>query len=104
MSRRQPDFIWATTRREVYLRDGGLCQSPVSPPVCLGKDAPMDPLKCHVDHILPLSRGGSNHISNLRLLCPVCHALREDATHSTLRSDAIAKGLLPLNWRELTWA
>lgn len=104
MSRRQPYFVWAVTRREVYLRDGGLCQSPVSPPVCLGKLEAMDLLGCHVDHIIPLSRGGSNHVNNLRLLCPVCHALREDAAHSTLRSDAIAKGLLPLNWRELTWA
>jgi 5-methylcytosine-specific restriction endonuclease McrA len=86
------------------LRDGGLCQSPVSPPVCLGKLEAMDLLRCHVDHIIPLSRGGSNHVNNLRLLCPVCHALREDVAHNTLRSDAIAKGLLPLNWRELTWA
>lgn len=104
MSRRQPDFIWATTRREVYLRDGGLCQSPVSPPVCLGKLEAMDLLGCHVDHVIPLSRGGSNHVNNLRLLCPVCHALREDAAHSTLRSDAIAKGLLPQDWRKWTWA
>lgn len=103
MARRQPREVWSVTRREVYLRDKGLCQSPVSPPICQGKGEPMDVKCCHVDHIVPLSRGGSNHASNLRLLCPICHALREDAAHSSVRSDAIQAGLLPLNWRELTW-
>jgi len=27
----------------------------------------------HVDHIVPVSRGGSNHAENLRLLCVSCH-------------------------------
>lgn len=27
----------------------------------------------HIDHIIPLSRGGLNHPSNLQLLCPTCN-------------------------------
>lgn len=104
MARRQPSGVWSATRREVFLRDRGLCQSPLEPPVCQGKLEPMDPKHCHVDHIRPLCKGGSNHGSNLRLLCPVCHALREDTAHTGVRSDAIQADLLPLNWRELTWS
>jgi 5-methylcytosine-specific restriction endonuclease McrA len=29
--------------------------------------------KYHVDHVMPLRRGGSNYPSNLQLLCPTCN-------------------------------
>lgn len=28
---------------------------------------------CHVDHVVPLARGGSNWIKNIQLLCPPCN-------------------------------
>lgn len=35
---------------------------------------------CHVDHITPLSKGGSNWISNRALACPECNSLKSYRT------------------------
>ncbi|MGG3707357.1 HNH endonuclease [Heyndrickxia coagulans] len=32
----------------------------------------------HIDHVTPLSRGGTNHISNLVLACASCNAAKKD--------------------------
>lgn len=92
---RQPKEIWNETRRAVWERDGGMCQYPYGKhPVSL-KDA-------HIDHIQsgPLA---SNHISNLRTLCPYHHVLRSDGRHRGMIALALKKKIIPPNWRELVW-
>jgi hypothetical protein len=56
---------WEKRRKEVADRDGEHCSQ------CGGS------LHIHLHHIIPLSKGGSNNISNLKLLCGKCHS----ATH-----------------------
>ena len=40
--------------------------------VCGGKGSFVNPLHAH--HVLPLSKGGSNSLSNLKVLCKQCHS------------------------------
>ena len=37
--------------------------------------------KLQVDHIVPVSKNGSHHISNLRILCQSCHKTRQGVAH-----------------------
>lgn len=89
--KRQPNEQWKETRRKVFDRDQGLCQR------C--KEA-VPITKGHVDHIQS-GKQGSNHIVNLRWLCPKCHGLRMDFRHRGMQGKLVAKGLLPANWREV---
>ena len=98
---RQPKEIWRETRMKVWLRDEGRCQSPLQPPICQGKPQ-IGWDKCHIDHIKS-GKLGTNDLDNLRVLCPVCHALRSDSRHRGLTTKLLQQNLLPSNWRELTW-
>ena len=100
--KRQPLELWRNTRRKVWLRDGGRCQSPLQPPLCIGKDEPLPLHECHIDHIQS-GKLGTNELDNLRVLCPVCHALRADHRHQALTAKALRAGLIPPNWRQLVW-
>lgn len=93
--------IWNEIRRKVWERDGGQCQSPLLPPLCQGKPS-ISLEQCHIDHIKS-GKLATNKLSNLRVLCRRCHVLRLDHRHRGMIAAALRDGLIPPNWRELTW-
>jgi 5-methylcytosine-specific restriction protein A len=99
--KRLENTLWQEKRKQVWIRDNKQCQSPLKPPICIGKPF-IAFTKCHIDHIQS-GKFGTNKLSNLRVLCPACHALRLDHRHRGLISKALRKNWIPPNWRELVW-
>jgi len=90
---RQPIEIWNLTRLNVLERDNY---------ACVRCEIPLRVDTANIDHIVSGKRG-SNHISNLRVLCRRCHVLREDHRHRGMTGKALEDGIIPYNWREFTW-
>ena len=62
-------------RRAVLIRAQGNCESPR----CTGQPQDLTDQSeaiLEVDHVIPLSRGGADHPSNMIALCPNCHAVK----------------------------
>ncbi len=66
----QRSIMTPTLRYDVMKRDGFRC-------VLCGRTAD-DGIKLHVDHILPVSKGGKTIMSNLRTLCEDCNRGKSD--------------------------
>lgn len=59
--------IPAEVRREVWRRDGGKCVQ------CGSRE------NLEYDHIIPVSKGGSNTVRNIELLCETCNRAKSDS-------------------------
>lgn len=68
-SNRPPLFVWRELREIVFERDDYTCQ------YCGVTNAR---LEC--DHIIPVSRGGSNELSNLTTACKKCNQSKHNKT------------------------
>jgi 5-methylcytosine-specific restriction endonuclease McrA len=61
---RNPRFIPAAVKREVWLRDGGRCQFKLENGELCGSTH-----RLHFDHVLPVALGGESTARNVRLAC-----------------------------------
>lgn len=61
-------------RYDILVRDGFRC--------CICGASAADGVKLHVDHILPVSKGGKTERSNLRTLCERCNLGKRDKIES----------------------
>src|SRR6266702_4010266 len=59
-----PRHIPAEVKRTVWTRDGGCCRWPLASGGVCGSTTRLE-----FDHIVPLARGGTSTVSNLRVLC-----------------------------------
>jgi len=79
-------------RHEVFKRDNYRCQ-----------ECGLDKYRTiiHVDHIIPVSKGGTDEMSNLRTLCEQCNNEKSDLIHkgeSALDVFFIPQGLDQFFW------
>lgn len=72
-------------RKQILDRDNWTCQ-------CCGikvHDESTDdwntPKKCHIDHIIPISKGGDSTPKNLRVLCRTCNLTKSNKENEQLR-------------------
>jgi DEAD/DEAH box helicase domain-containing protein len=73
---------WGSIRKRILARDNYTCTE------CGLKLGQTAPGKLHVDHIVPVGRGGSHSRKNLRTLCKSCHGERAGHSISTTSSSS----------------
>jgi CRISPR/Cas system Type II protein with McrA/HNH and RuvC-like nuclease domain len=71
-------YIKASTRRAVWERDNSTCQH------CETQE------RLTIDHIIPVSRGGSDELDNLQILCRSCNARKGNGANAVPDPEAMA--------------
>lgn len=85
----QSGYAWTKLRLRILRRDYGLCQP------C--KREGRLTLAQQVDHIIPVSKGGSNDAGNLQSICIACHNDKTRADLGQKASGACDTNGMPLS-------
>jgi 5-methylcytosine-specific restriction endonuclease McrA len=86
-----------------YEMSDGICQSSIHDSnICTGKPF-ISYAEATLDHIIPLSSGGTDDLLNLRILCRICHGLRYGKEHEQERQRMIERGEMPDGWERYIW-
>jgi 5-methylcytosine-specific restriction endonuclease McrA len=72
----------AALRLDVFERDGFRCQE------CGYQAHDSKDRKLHVDHIVPVSMGGTNEMDNLQTLCDKCNGMKSDRLPDKFKAAA----------------
>ena len=83
-----PRYNSKRNRNWLYGEQGGYC---------FGCQAHFKRQHVTIDHIIPRSKGGTDHISNLQLLCNSCNSIKGDRPQEELLVRLINKGYLKPN-------
>lgn len=75
----------AKNKRWLYGEQGGFC---------LGCQEHFQPRHLTIDHIIPRAKGGTDHISNLQLLCGSCNTIKGTKTQEELIVALTDKGYI----------
>lgn len=63
-------YLWQIQRKKlsplIFARDENICK------ICGSTE------RLEIDHIIPLSKGGSNELKNLQILCRHCNSVKRD--------------------------
>lgn len=74
----------ASTVRDLYLESGGRC-------AWCGTSVHSGRRGWHLDHIVPVSKGGTNARRNLAVTCPTCNPRKKDRSLSTFLAELRAR-------------
>ena len=79
-----PKYNIDANKRYLFGQQEGLCNG------CL---SPFPYRNLTIDHVVPRSKGGSDHIANLQLLCGACNSTKGSGTHEELLARLVRDGV-----------
>lgn len=87
---RKDQFVEDVSRVIVFERDGGICH------ICLDL---VDPNDWHLDHVIPLSKGGLHSYGNTAVSHPFCNESKNDKTGFILEVNLKFPDLGEIQWQ-----